>query len=172
MWIFNCYFGCCFVFGILLKCINFKFVNNNHIFLWVHTTKGSGTPLHCIVWLQSRRFRRIELFLLVWLSVTWSGFWFWFIFPIRPHWFSAATIAGDIGNGFIFMPVIKCRELVDGSFKQRMGERVSLPWFGGPFCPFGLIPSDCKFGISRFPRFWFQLLPWLPCIGPDGAILL
>lgn len=28
-----------------------------------------------------------------------------------------------------------------------------LPWLGGPFCPFGLMPSDCKFGISILPRF-------------------
>lgn len=34
----------------------------------------------------------------------------------------------------------------------------ALPWFDGPFWPFGLIPSDCKFGMSRFPRL-FQLLP-------------
>lgn len=44
------------------------------------------------------------------------------------------------------------------------------PWFGGPFCPFGLIPRDCRFGMSIFPRFWFQLLLW--CIGPDGGMLL
>lgn len=54
-------------------------------------------------WLQSRRFRRIEL--VVWLLFTWSGFWFWFIFPMRPHWLSAATIAGLIGSEFMFMPV-------------------------------------------------------------------
>lgn len=104
-------------------------------------------------WLQSRRFRRIEL--VVWLLFTWSGFWFWFIFPMRPHWLSAATIAGLIGNEFMFMPVRVKRKCIKTllSIPKKKGETKS--------CERSNLDFVVHFGHSD----WFLAIVSLAC--PD-----